>query len=78
MAEKRKPDLTMLLRFEGNDKSIKVELFNSLKWRKAFGVTDSFRVRKDGVWWPDGDMKFYKISKVKELIFRGLHKKLRT
>lgn len=76
MSEKRDPDLTMLLRFKGNNKSLKFEFFKATQWGHEKRLTNEFRVRRDGVWWPEGEKKFFKISQVKELVFQGLNRKL--
>lgn len=78
MAEKRKPDLVLLLRFKGNKTSVKVELFKARQWGLNYGITDRYRLRKNGAWFPEGPPRFYTITEVKELVFKGLHRRLRS
>jgi len=77
MSEKRRADVTLLIRFKGNSKSTKVELFKASQWGFKPQITERYRMRKNGKWWPENEKRFFSITQVKELMFQGLYRHLR-
>ncbi|PPK99015.1 hypothetical protein [Parapedobacter indicus] len=76
MSEKRKPVLTMLLRYEGKNKSNKIELFRATDFDKPNKKNSErlFRIRVNGKWWPNGSKEsfFYK-SRLMHIINNAIH-----
>lgn len=60
MSELRKPCLTILLRKQGTQSAVKVELFKSELWPEH-GATNQYRIRVKGKWF-DGGKYFYKTT----------------
>lgn len=78
MGEKRKPVLTMLLRFRSNEGAAKVELFkgSDFKYQQADFVMQNidvrYRIRINGRWWPKGDRKFFTKTEFGRLLMKSL------
>jgi hypothetical protein len=58
MAEKRKPNVTLLLRFEGNKGSNKIELFPASQFADKVRYPEKYlkcryRIRSGGTWYQD-------------------------
>lgn len=78
MAEKRKAELTILLRYNGKRKMNKVEFFHASlwDWKKPHGlkVGNKYRLRVNGKWFKKnkGDGKFFWKSEIRDLFWRSL------
>lgn len=76
MAEKRKPEITILLRKTGKKKHSKLELFK----RELFTdermpyrhVSQKYRLRVNGVWYPKGEKRYYAGWEIKDLFWRSI------
>jgi hypothetical protein len=83
MSDKRKPDLTLLVRPKRRSVSVKVELFRSTKW-EPHGDGNKFRIRVQGKFWPvyedyEGNHKprkgvYYTIEQVTEFLNKEFHR----
>ena len=86
MGEKRKPCLTIVLKFTGK-KKINVELFDAELFRDSpkvrygrywcVNLNSRYRLRVKGKWWhgyPDreGEMIFFTKTEIKEILFKGM------
>lgn len=78
MGEKRRPALTILLRFSGKKKSNRVELFRAAGFSNYItsgyhrSLYNRYRIRLDGAWWPKGEIQFYTKTETKELIWKAI------
>jgi len=75
MAEKRKPVLTVLLRYQGKVKSNKIELFRASDFDSPSGKNSDrlFRLRVNGKWWPSNEkQKFFYKSTVMHIINKSV------
>ena len=72
MAEKRKPDYTILLKKEGKKKFNKIELYNSELWGVYTRRAYKYRIRANGRWYPKGAKKFYYKSELRDIIWRSI------
>lgn len=82
MAEKRKPERTILLRKQGKPKAIKIELFPRRlfplpRWQQG-GKVRQYRIRLNGKWWPPAEelaknqKPYYTLSEVMVLVRKSL------
>lgn len=76
MADKRKSVMTILLKNQSNDTK-KVELFRATDFsrKNLQGNRDpqnSFRLRINGKWFPEGEVKFFWKSEIRDLLFKGM------
>lgn len=69
MSEKRKPEITMLLRKQG--KANKIEIFKASLWTQEFSGK-RYRLRVNGKWWPKGKPEYFTKTQTKELVFRSI------
>ena len=76
MGEKRKPEITMLLKKSGKNRSSKVELFKASLFKDAtlggYNCRGRYRLRLDGVWFPKGERVFFTIYEFRDLLWRAL------
>ena len=72
MSEKRKPYATLLLKKEGKAKSNKVEMFRKALWENDNNMDNRYRLRVNGKWFPEGEMRFFTKTAIKEMFFRNL------
>jgi len=76
MSEKRKPDIVMLVRAKGSNKSNKLELYRGTKWYD--GPADKYRIRVNGKFFPDArnrsDNKYYALDDISDIIANNLRK----
>jgi hypothetical protein len=81
MADIRKPDLIMLLRFSGKRKALKLELFRAQQWGHG-GTRKVYRLRMNGKWFQgkkdqERDYKdFYTFYEFRDLLWRSLKIKM--
>jgi len=80
MAEKYKPDLTFLLRYQGKRESLKIELFKAGNWAGKIGMSWSvkqrrYRLRVDGKWYrrPDEKYSFFTKWEFRDLLWRSIN-----
>jgi len=73
MAEKRKPDMVMLLRFPGKMRNWKAELFRSSKWGRDW-TQKRYRIRVNGKWFclPDEKISFFSQYEFRDLLWRSI------
>jgi hypothetical protein len=69
MSENRKPEITILLRYSGKNKSSKLEIFNASQWG---GQDNQYRLRAKGKWYPEGQMVFYYKTQIRDMIHRSI------
>ena len=78
MSEKRKPDIIMLVRAKGNNRSNKLELFRGTKW--ADGPADKYRIRVNGKFFPAARDNYYNsyydLGEIGDIIANNLKKLL--
>ncbi len=77
MADKRKPTLAILLRYQGNKNAKKIELFDSSLFKGGYfhgSKSPHFRIRVNGKWWNDKDGKIIFVTKTafKNIFSRSL------
>jgi len=72
MGDKRKPEITILLRYPGKPNSSKVEFFDSALFGDDFRFKRKFRVRVNGVWFPKGKKQFFYRSELRDIFWRSL------
>ncbi len=76
MAEKRKPELTILLKSPGKRKMNKIELFSADLWiGRKYGRGKLYRLRVNGRWndkTHEGNMKYLTKWQFRDLLFRTL------
>lgn len=82
MAEKRRPTLTMLLRFPGKKKATKLEIYPAELWGwkktddKGVKVGKKYRLRLNGKWFNSKrDDKFFWRSEIRDLLWFSLRGK---
>ena len=75
MAEKRKPEITILLKRRGK-KLPKLELFKASLFkdspRPGCNCKGRYRLRIDGAWYPEGEREFLTIYEFRDLLWRAL------
>lgn len=69
MSEKRKPDLILLLRYSGKNKSNKLEIFKATQWG---GAENQYRIRVKGKWFPEGEKIFYFKTQIRDMLWRSI------
>lgn len=75
MSDKRRPDITILLRYKGKSISRKVELFSHKQFKKGQWVkrANRYRVRVKGVWFPQGKGTiFYTKYEIRDMLWRSI------
>jgi hypothetical protein len=80
MADKRKPMLIILLRFQGKKmlkmKKAKIELFDSNLWDDGHyrcKTGGRYRIRVNGKWFNKGkEMKYFTKTQVKNITFKSI------
>ncbi|KKM16040.1 hypothetical protein LCGC14_1689860 [marine sediment metagenome] len=89
MSERRKPDWILLARKKGQRKHFLVELFRADQWPHIWGqrgpgleifrrnppcdLKARYRIRRDGKWWPKGDIyRVFTKTQIREIFFRGV------
>ncbi len=76
MSEKRKSDITILLKKRGK-KTSTIELFEKEQWVHSFSRKQEYRIRVNGSWFPFKDQKpyngviYYDKWKIRDLIWRS-------
>ena len=76
MSEKRKPKITMLLKWEANGNKItnKVELFEAALWETEYQYSyrKLYRLRVNGKWHPKGTRKYFYKTEIRDLLWRSI------
>lgn len=76
MSEKRKPEITMLLKWKakGKIKNNKIELYDSALFEKGYNynMRKMFRMRVNGKWWPEGERKYFYKTQIRDILWRSI------
>ena len=77
MSEKRKPKITMLLKYEAsNGKMVRqrIELYESSLWVEyhRYRSIVKFRMRINGKWWQDVNKKYFYKTEIRDLLWKNI------
>ena len=65
-----------MLKIEAKDgiKKHKIELFDAKLWLKyeVYSLQNKFRLRVNGKWWPEDEMKFFYKTEIRDIIWRSI------
>lgn len=78
MSEKRKPKITMLLKWEAKEgqgiKTHKIELYDASVFNNVYSLQfrKQFRMRVDGKWWPEGERKYFYKTQIRDILWASI------
>jgi len=74
MGDKRRPDITILLRYKGKAISNKVELFHQRQFTTGNKTrwTPKYRMRVSGAWFPKGQERFFYKYEIRDILWRSI------